>query len=250
MKYKVVFGDTDSFGVPTGNKDTFIENSKEIQKKVQSTYDDFCKCFNIKNNYLKLDYEKTFGKVLFGDAKKRYAGNICYYKGKIVNDMLIMGFELVRSDHSKIGKETQKKFFDKMFMEGIGKDDLTQWLRQRIKNVRENVYTIEELGIPTPLNRPINEYTSNLPVVRGVDYSNSELGLDIQVGEKVKLIYVKGNDKTDVIAFRELKELPKGIVIDYTKHIDESVKKKMDKIFSSLGWSMDELEYGGSLFDY
>ena len=167
--------------------------------------------------------------------------------------MLIMGFEMVRSDYSKIGKETQKKLFDMMFMEHKERKELTAWLRQRIKNIRENKYTMSELGIPTPLNKPINEYTTNLPIVRAVEYSNNELELDIRVGEKIKLIYVKPNGstiKTDVIGFRDEKDLPKDLILDYEKHIDEGVKNKMERIFDSLGWDMSELEYGGSLLDF
>ena len=246
----ILVHNTDSFGVPTGNKDNFIKNSKNIQKQVQATYDDFCACFNMNENHLKLEFEKTFEKVLFGDAKKRYAGKICYYKGKEVQDMLIMGFELVRSDCSIVAKETQKKFFDMMFLEDKDRKYLTKWLRDRIKTLREDGYSYSELGIPTPLNKPINEYATNLPIVRAVEYSNNELGLDIQVGEKIKLIYVRGNSKTDVIGFREEKELPKDIILDYEKHIDDSIKGKMIRIMDALAWSMDELDYGGSLLDF
>lgn len=246
----VLVHNTDSFGVPTGNKDNFIKNSEHLQKQVQATYDDFCVCFNMKENHLKLEFEKTFEKVLFGDAKKRYAGKICYYKGKQVQDMLIMGFELVRSDCSSIAKETQKKFFDMLFLENKERKELTLWLRERIKKIRNDEYSYIELGIPTPLNKPINEYVTNLPIVRAVEYSNNELGLDIQVGEKIKLIYVRGNSLTDIIGFRELKELPKNIILDYEKHIDESIRGKMERIFSALNWSIDELEFSGSLLDF
>lgn len=250
MKYKVVFGDTDSFGVPTGNKDNFIANSEHIQKQVQATYDDFCACFNMKENHLKLEFEKTFEKVLFGDAKKRYAGKICYYKGKQVQDMLIMGFELVRSDCSILSKKTQKKVFDMLFLEEKERKEITKYLRDIITDIREDKYSYSELGIPIPLNKSINEYVTNLPIVRAVEYSNNELGLDIQVGEKIKLIYVRGNSLTDVIGFREEKELPKNIILDYEKHIDESIRGKCERIFDALGWSMNELEFGGSLLDF
>ena len=74
-----------------------------------------------------------------------------------------------------------------------------------------------------------------------------------RVGEKIKLIYVKPNGstiKTDVIGFRDEKDLPKDLILDYEKHIDEGVKNKMERIFDSLGWDMSELEYGGSLLDF
>lgn len=248
MKYKVVMGDTDSFGVPTGNKDNFIKNSENIQKQVQSTYDDFCKCFNIKENHLKLEFEKTFEKVLFGDAKKRYAGKICYYKGKQVEDMLIMGFEMVRSDVSKLAKQTQKKVFDMLFLENKSRKEITKYLRDVIGGIRDNTYSYDDLAIPTPLNKPTNEYDKNYPIVRAVEYSNEELELDIQPGEKIKLIYVKGI-KTDVIGYREMKDLPK-LNLDYEQHIKEAVRSKVERILDSLGWDMSELDYGGSLLDF
>ncbi|NCD06440.1 MAG: hypothetical protein EOL97_09995, partial [Spirochaetia bacterium] len=229
--YDVIMSDSDSLGFQSGNKDTFIENSENIQHYLNSIYDEFSKNFNIDKHYIKFEFEKTFEKVLFGDAKKRYAGKICYYKGKEVQDMLIMGFEMVRSDCSRLAKQTQKQVFDMLFLENKDRKEITKHLRGIIGNIRANKYSYDDLAIPTPLNKPINEYTTNLPIVRAVEYSNNELELDIRVGEKIKMIYVKGNSKTDVIGYREMKDLPK-VILDYDYHIKEAVTSKMERIFS------------------
>ena len=250
--YLLIAGDTDSVFVHIGNK-YYATISSDLVKYLQSTYDDFSKIFNMNENHLKLEYEKTFERIVIGDAKKRYAGKICYYKGKEVNDMLIMGFEMVRSDSSKLGKQVQKTFFDMLFLENKDKKELIKYLKGVIGDIRNKKYSYDDIGIPTPLNKPINEYVTNLPVVRAVEFSNNELELDLRPGEKFKLLYVKDVPfpiKTDVIGFREKHELPEGIVVDIERHVKEAVKDKMERIFYALGWNLEELETNGSLLDF
>jgi hypothetical protein len=45
-------------------------------------------------------------------------------------------------------------------------------------------------------------------------------------------------------------EFKKNVILDYNKHIDDSIKSKCERIFDAMGWDIQELEYGGNLLDF
>ncbi|MFW6246661.1 MAG: DNA polymerase domain-containing protein [bacterium] len=254
--YDILYGDTDSVFIPlkaSEPSDEELTNIKEESEKIsqflQESYDTLTGFFNMKENHLKIEFEKTYKKIFSGGAKKRYAGCLAYYKGKVVDKLQVVGFEVVRSDQSQVAKSTQENVFKMLLKDNKEKKEVMSYLKKVISDIKANKYNYEELGIPTPLKKPVNEYMTNTPVVRGVVYSNKELGLDIRSGEKFLLLYVKNNPKTDVIAIRGNEEVPKGTMIDYEKHIEEAVSQKMEKIFESLKWNMSELAGQKSLLD-
>jgi DNA polymerase, archaea type len=262
--YETLYGDTDSIFVVSnvkpineGKEDEdltpIIEEGEFITDFLQDSYENFTEIFNIKKHYLKIEYEKVFRRIFFGTAKKRYAGKLAWYKSKKADNVKITGFEVVRTDQSKIARKTQEYVFTELVNGNTNKDFIVSYIRGIEKNIKENKYTFEMLGIPTPLNKNLSEYKTNIPMVRAVSYSNRYLKLDIRAGEKFLLLYVKnipGLPTTDVIAFRDNVDIPKNTLIDYQKHIDESTKDKMRSIFDGLGWNLIELTGQKSVLDY
>lgn len=259
--YETLYGDTDSVFIlgnakPNGTDITpIIEEGHKITKFLQDSYDAFSKLFNMKKHYLKLEFEKFYESIFFGTAKKRYAGVLAWYKGKTVEKrkVSITGFEVVRTDQSKLARATQMEVFEKLLLRKESKDDIVSYVRGIMKEIKADKYDYETIGIPTPLKKPLSEYKTNIPVVRAVQFSNRYLKLDIRPGEKFLLLYVKnipGLTRTDVIAIRDNIDVPKDTLIDYTKHSDEATKEKMERIFDGLGWKIIELTGQKSVLDY
>jgi len=250
--YEIIAGDTDSVFVQSKDKDNYIEEGGKIADLLQKSYDDFAKLFNIKTHHLQIEFEKTFKRIFFGDAKKRYAGQLDYYKGKKADKMSITGFEVVRSDNSNLARSTQKKVFSMLIKDNAKKKEVIDYLKKVGKDIRADKYDCETIGIPTPLKKPLSEYKSNLPTVRAVVYSNRYLKLDIRPGEKFFLLYVndvKGKPRTDVIAVRENADVP-DIELDYEKHVKETTIAKMKAIFDGLGWRISEISGQKSVLDF
>jgi len=255
--YDTLYGDTDSNFLKAKYQENelipVLEEGNKIAEFLQDSYDDFANLFNCKQHYFKINFEKAYKRIFFGQAKKRYAGLLSYYKGKEISKMQIVGFEVVRSDQSIIARKTQKCVFKMLIEEEQSKENIVKYVRNVEKDIRNDKYSFEEIGLPTPLKKPLNEYQTNIPTVRGVIFSNKNLKLNIQVGEKFLLIYVRGvpgMQKTDVIAFRNNDDIPEKSILDYDKHVKEATTSKMERIFEGLGWSILDLKGQQSLFDY
>ena len=255
--YLVVYGDTDSLMITTkariNNEDMtpIIKDANKIVKILQDSYDEFAAIFNMKEHFFELEFEKVFKKILFGDAKKRYAGIPCWYKGKIPKErkIKITGFEVVRSDWSKTARTVQKNIFNMMLIEDKTQDEILDYLKSIKKKIKAGELDCENIGIPTPLKKSLSKYKSLTPMVRAVSYSNSKLKMKIKPGEKFFLIYVK-NARTDVIAVRGNSDFPKGMMIDYEKHIEEATQNNMERVFDALGWDISMVDGQKSALDY
>lgn len=256
--FDTIYGDTDSVfvksNIESGDRKKLInEESKKIQCLLQESYDNFSKIFNMDKHYLMIEFEKVYRRIFFGQAKKRYAGKLFWYKGKEADNINIVGFEVVRSDASNISRQTQKRVFEMLLKGEHKKDEVIDYVRSIVKDIKNDKYDYETIGFPTPLKKPLSDYKTNTPVVRGVIYSNRFLKLDIRPGEKFFLLYVQNIPNcptTDVIAFRDNEDVPTGVVLNYQKHIEEATKDKMKSIFDGLGWSILELTGQKSIMDY
>ena len=264
--YETLYGDTDSIfviskevpiNVGKENEDItpIVEDGFKITELLQNSYGDFAKLFNMKQHHLKIEFEKVYERIFFGQAKKRYAGMLSWYKGKEVTEkkVKVTGFEVVRTDQSRLARNTQSHVFTQLIRDKASKDDIVTYVRRIMKEVKADKYGYEMIGIPTPLKKALSEYKTNLPVVRAVSFSNQHLKLDIRPGEKFLLIYVKnvpGKPTIDVIAIRDNVDVPEGTILDYQKHTDEATRDKMKAIFDGLGWPLIELTGQTSILDY
>lgn len=253
--YEVLYGDTDSIFVVSNENELkkLLDEGVEVNQLLQDSYKLFSSFFDMNKHYLLLEYEKVFRRIFFGQAKKRYAGMLAWYKGKETSDLKITGFEVVRTNQSHLARETQKKVFDMLIKQNLSKEKITEYVRKVSKSIKEGKASPEDIGIPTPLRKPLSEYKSKTPAVRAVMFSNRNLKLAIRPGEKFFILYVKdvkGMPKTDAIAIRDEDDIPGDVIYDYQKHSDEATKDKMRAIFDGLGWSLGELTGQKSLMDF
>lgn len=218
--------------------------------------------FNCKKNRLKIKSE-TIGKRIYISAKKQYA-------------QLILEKEGVKMEGNKMwdfkGLDFMKSSFPKLFRtftQGLVKDILLDTpkhiIDDKILEFRERFKTLslEEAAKPTGINKYKEYYGGKKPGqifsnvltkcpvnTKAAIYYNDLLkfkGLDgehpiIQVGDKIKWVYLTKNAyDIDVIAIHEINP-PKEILdfarkyIDRQKMFDNNLYKKLEKIYTNLGW--------------
>ncbi len=262
--YSTLYGDTDSVFIPCKERplnegkenedlNPIIDESIYIARFLQKSYDDFAKIFNMHEHHLKIEFEKTYRRIFFGQAKKRYAGMLAYYKGKAASKIDIKGFEVVRADQSKLAKKTQKEVFLMLVKGTHTKIQIIDYVKSIIKRIKHNEYDYETIGQPKPLKKPLSEYKTRTPMVKAVSYSNRFLQMGIRPGERFFLIHtlrIPNKPPVEVIAIRENKDVPEGIILNYRKHTEEATVDKMRAIFDGLGWHLIELTGQKSLTDY
>lgn len=135
----IIYGDTDSL---------FVNNDEDKVNKILEW---------IKGELgLEAKVEKIYKKLLFTEAKKRYAGLTA--DGKLD----IVGLEYVRRDWCDHARETQYTLI-KMLLEGEGKDKLLDGFRNKVVEVRRRNVPLEKLIIWEQITRPLDEYKANAP---------------------------------------------------------------------------------------
>jgi len=243
--YPVLYGDTDSamIQIEANKTPKLLQHLNEVLKE-------HCENEGIPP-LLKLKWEKYFSKVLYvkakGEggkaAKKRYAAHVIWDSGQKVDYIHIVGFDYVRGNTSKLTRKIQMKCFEEI-LKG-DKKNLPSYLRSEVKKILRGEYKVGELSIPVTLRKDIDKYKSIPDYVRGVLWSNKNLGLEIVGGDRVKMIYVKrvgdGLPQTDVISYFDEERLP-PIVPDYEKIIEKTVKKKVEQFLrlADITWRQVE----------
>jgi DNA polymerase I len=100
--------------------------------------------------------DKIYSKVLFTEAKKRYAGIT------VDGYIDIVGLEYVRRDWCDFARETQYKLV-KMVLEGVGRSRLLDEFRDRVIMLRERKVPLSQLVIWEQITRHLDEYKAHAP---------------------------------------------------------------------------------------
>lgn len=237
---KVVYGDTDSIFFEIKKDD----NVEKLVNNLNIDYKEFVKQFSIDKHFFKMEYEKLYSKLIL-HTKKLYAGFKIYDRGRIMdNEFEVKGLGAKRSDNSRISRKIQKNILG-MIMDEKSKDEIKNYVKDEINNIKSKFYDFEDLGIPKGINKNINEYKTTSPHIRGIIYSNKYFKTDFKLGSKPKLIYIKSVPKnlplTNEICFTYNHQIPKDFVIDYDKIIEKTIYMKLDGLFETVGWSVEEM---------
>jgi DNA polymerase I len=238
--FKVIYMDTDSIFVDARKNtlEEILEIEEKLNKFINDSYEELVKQFGCeKNTYLYMDFKCIYNKIFFTEAKKRYIGNIIYSDGKKLDkpEFEIKGFEMKKSNFSKFGKILSQKIFE-MVLEGKTKIEVDEFIKNERKKI-ENNNEINMVSIPSSMKKNIWEYKTKSAVVRGAEFANDNLKEDFKAGSKMKFLYIKGTEKmpqTNVLCYSV--DPPKGILVDWDKMFNNTIKNKINKIYEALGW--------------
>lgn len=231
--FKVLYGDTDSIFMLMQNKTKedalkFLSNiNKALPESMELELEDF---------YVRGVFVGKKGGEGAG-AKKKYA--LLSESGRIK----IRGFELVRRDWSFISRDTQKKVLEAILKEG-SKEKAVTIVKDVVTRLNEGKVEMKDLIIYTQLRKKIDNYDAKSPELAAVKKA-------IERGSKKKsemegmtvgyIITKKGNTISEKA---ELDEFAKDYDANY--YINHQVIPATLKILKELGFSEEELKFGGS----
>jgi len=221
------------------NMQKCIETGKFLVNKINNNINDFVVKYGVKNECsLGISLEKLFKNYLLV-AKKHYAGHVVWKDGKEDDAIKIIGIGAIRSDNSKVSKLLQKTLLE-MILRNNPKQEIIDYVKDIINNIKTKSYT--DIAIPVKFEKSLDEYKTNIPRVRGAKWSNINLNTNYNAGNKVLMLYTKG--ESDCVCFEDdyqmqkvLKE--KNIKIDYAKMIDKLIIMKIRRIFETLNWDVE-----------
>jgi len=252
--YTHVMSDTDSIGfVIPKDKDPIVEG-KRLQKLINDQIEKFViEDLGMPKSTINMEFEK-FAKKAFIQTKKRYVLRTTWDDGEECDKIKACGMQVRRSDTAPMSKVFQKELFRLLLMQ----DDfnlLNDYVCKTIDDMIMRKIELNDIAIPSKLNKAIEKYTitrtdkeghtttkpANRPVIRGVKWSNENLGLRLREGNKFKLLYITGQ-VSDVMCFEDETQFKdKNIKIDWSAMVIKNIYQKAKPIYEVLG-RMKELD--------
>jgi len=259
--HKLIYGDTDSVMIEL-DVDT-QEEAVDVGQKMEKLINNFFERMKNEEGLRKtpnIETEKVYRRIFFKkNTKKRYAGLKIWEEGKWTDEISITGFEAVRSDQAEISKEVQEGLFDIILRDGDF-NHIHQFLNdmeQKVKNAKD----IETIGQIKSVRKDPEDYGTPMSV-HGVIWSNRNLNKEFGLEDnKPYILHLKKMNPN----YPPTIELPKhkgGVpeerdvtrvalsgddeidrwkpFIDYDKHINKQIRKKVDSILESIGYSYSE----------
>jgi DNA polymerase elongation subunit (family B) len=284
---RVIYGDTDSVVTTVPN----AESDEDALSKAISAADDVSADLNeyakeifglesVEDARMDLEIESYASSIFFkaqddgrstDGVKKRYVQNVVWDDDDMWKDepeLIIKGFEYVRSDVSAITKDVQKKAFEALMENSAdeARDIVVKYTKQKVVELMEGDMDANEFGIPFGISQALTKYGARdrrpQPQYRGAKYANQEIygGSAIGPGDKPLYFYIQdgkvanGMRKTygaetaedgqyvDAISVLDAEDLPKGVMIDRRKMVQKTIIRPMEAIFHTLGWDIEQLE--------
>ena len=164
---EIVYGDTDSVFVKYDP-----EKVEEFLKTVEERIG------------LRIKPDKIYKRVLFTEAKKRYAGIL--EDGRID----IVGLEVARGDWAEIAKRVQRDVIEIILREGDVRKAVSR-VREYIAKVKSGKVPLKDLVIWKTLTKELDEYKVRAPHVEAAKRL-LEAGWELTLGDKVGYVIVKG----------------------------------------------------------
>ncbi len=255
LKYNNMLKGSDEEVIPF-LRNYYIELANDINK----WYKTFCPTrFNSENNRLKIKSELV-SKRLYVSAKKQYAQYIVDKEGVKVEDFDFKGLDFMKASFPKLFRE-----FTQDIMKNILFDRPKSEIDTKILDFREKFKTLslQEAAKPTGIKKykeyyggkkpgdifskllphcPVNTkaaiYYNDLLKFKELDKQHSI----IQIGDKMKWIYLKNNPYgIEVLGMHEI-DPPKEITDFMEKYMDRdalftrNLVKKLEKIYTNMGW--------------
>jgi DNA polymerase I len=211
---QVIYGDTDSI---------FVTNEpKKIEKLLQEIG---------KTLGLEIKPDKTYTRILFTEAKKRYCGLLPD------GELDIVGLEVVRGDWAAVAKSLQEKVLE-MLLKEKSPQKAADYVRQYIADVKTGKVPYTEFIIWKTLTKAPEEYAVKAPHVEAARLLKKE-GLDLTLGDKVGYVIVQGEGKLYAKAKPYMLASKKDL--DTTYYITNQIVPAAARVLGMFGIKEEEL---------
>jgi len=211
---ELIYGDTDSL---------FLRND---ETKIKSLLE------RVKRE-LKLDIraEKVYSRILFTEAKKKYAG--------LLQDgsLDIVGMEVVRGDWSEIARIVQEEVLSTLLRDG-SPAKAANVARKAISELRNEKVPISQLIIWKTLTKSVNAYEVHAPHVEAARILKKK-GFDLTLGDKIGYVIIKGEGKL----YERVKPytMAKPEEIDREYYVQNQVIPSVMRVLSDFGVKEEDL---------
>ncbi|MFC2134633.1 DNA polymerase II [Bacteroidota bacterium] len=228
MGYEVIYGDTDSVFVNLNvkNDKEAMKIGKDIQDKMNTFFPDYIKKKYGCENFLELEFEKTYKRFLMPKARGSEEGSKKRYAGLLLKDgkekMDFVGLEFVRRDWTELAKKFQLELLQKIFR----KEEVADYVKKFVTDLKKGKYD-DLLVYRKAIRKELKDYTKTTP-------------------PHVKAARMLKELKSNIIEYfitvngPEPLELHKN-KIDYEHYIEKQIKPLADTVLSFYKTNFDDI---------
>jgi DNA polymerase, archaea type len=213
----VFYGDTDSL---------FLNYDEKLVQKFQSEID--------RQLGLEINLSEVYKRILFTEAKKKYAGL------RTDGQLDVVGLEAVRGDWSNLARDVQNTVL-RMVLEDASPDRATSYVRELTADLESKSLTLSAFVIWKTLTKPIADYEVNAPHVEAAKKMAKD-GWSVTTGDKVGFVITKKPSKLYQKAEPHYKVSLDEI--DYDYYVHNQVVPAAARILEVLGVGEDQLAAG------
>ena len=211
---EVVYGDTDS---------VFVKYDEEKIRKFLGKVE--------KKVGLEIRPDIVYRRILFTEAKKRYAGLLP--DGKID----VVGLEVARGDWCEAAKQVQEKVLEIILRE-VNPKKAAEFVRNYTEKLREGISQLEPFIIWKTITKPIKDYQVKAPHVEAAK-KLIRSGWNLMLGDKIGYVIVKGEGKLYEKAVPYLMAKPEKLDVNY--YIENQIIPAALRILEMFGVRKEEL---------
>ena len=217
---KVLYGDTDSL---------FVNYDKNLVGKFLDTIEE--------KLGLDISLSQVYKRILFTEAKKKYAGI------REDGEIEVVGLEAIRGDWSTIAKDVQNKVI-RIVLEQANPSRAVDYVRSITRETKVPETPITSYIIWKKLTKPLGRYEVNAPHVEAAKKMLKD-GWPVSVGDKIGFIITKNPGKLYQKAEPHYKVIPDQV--DYDYYVQNQIIPAAARILEIFGFNEEELlaEKGG-----
>ena len=210
----VFYGDTDSL---------FVNYDEKLVQKFQSEID--------RQLGLEINLSEIYKRILFTEAKKKYAGL------RTDGQIDIVGLEAVRGDWSNLAREVQNTVLRRV-LEDAKPSQAKAYVQDLTSNLKSKKLPLSSFIIWKTLTKRVEEYEVNAPHVE-VAKKMAKDGWPVTAGDKIGFIITKKPGKL----FQKAEPRYKVTVedVDYDYYVRNQIVPAAARILEILGVSEDQL---------
>ena len=208
------YGDTDSL---------FVSYEKELVEKFQHEID--------RQLGLEIHLSEVYRRILFTEAKKKYAGI------RTNGELDVVGLEAVRGDWSNLAREVQNKVL-RMVLEDASPSRAVGYVQSLTTDLKSKKLPLSAYVIWKTLTKPVDEYEVNAPHVEAARKMTRE-GWSVTTGDKVGFVITRKPGKLYQKAEPSYKVPAEDV--DYDYYVRNQIIPAAARILEILGVKMEEL---------
>src|SRR5213080_2881090 len=210
----VFYGDTDSL---------FVNHDEKLVQKFQGEID--------RQLGLEINLTEVYKRILFTEAKKKYAGL------KTDGQIDVVGLEAVRGDWSNLSRDVQNTVL-RMVLEDADPSRAAAYVQDLTRNLKSKKLSLSSFIVWKTLAKPVEAYEVNAPHVE-VAKKMAKDGWPVTAGDKVGFVITKRSGKL----FQKAEPHYKVTIedVDYDYYVRNQIVPATARILEILGVSEEQL---------